>query len=204
MTRAVVSAGDVSALPDFAFGPASIGWWGVFGYMLIEGMAFALAIGAYFYLLPIDQGWPPYGTTASPPLPWGTAFTLVALLSEIPNVWTSRRAHACDSRGVRIGCTITLVFGLALLVVRGFELAMMNVRWDQNAYGSIVWALLALHTLHTTTEVGDDSVVCAMTWRKKMTGRRFSDVADNCLYWHFIVGSWLVLYVIVYWVPRWA
>ena len=31
-----------------------------------------------------------------------------------------------------------------------------------------------------------------------------SDVADNELYWHFIVLSWVVLYAIVYWVPRWT
>ena len=33
-----------------AFGPRSLMWWGTLGIMLIEGTAFALAIGAYFYL----------------------------------------------------------------------------------------------------------------------------------------------------------
>jgi len=28
-------------------------------------------------------------------------------------------------------------------------------------------------------------------------------VSDNALYWHFIVWSWVVLYVVIYWVPRW-
>ena len=29
MTPRIEIAGDVSHLPDYAFGPASIGWWGV-------------------------------------------------------------------------------------------------------------------------------------------------------------------------------
>ena len=52
MSRAASVVGDLSNLPDHNFGPTSLGWWGVIGYMLIEGMGFVLAIGAYYYLLP--------------------------------------------------------------------------------------------------------------------------------------------------------
>jgi cytochrome c oxidase subunit III len=31
---------------------------------------------------------------------------------------------------------------------------------------------------------------------------RFSDVADNCLYWHFVAVAWLPIYALVYWAPR--
>lgn len=30
----------------------------------------------------------------------------------------------------------------------------------------------------------------------------FSDVADNCMYWHFVALAWLPIYALVYWVPR--
>ena len=36
------------------------------------------------------------------------------------------------------GLVVCLLFALAFLVVRGFEFAALNVRWDTNAYGSIV------------------------------------------------------------------
>ena len=93
--------------------------------------------------------------------------------------------------------------GIALLALRALEIGALNVRWDRNAYGSIVWALILLHTLHTTTDVFDSGVLSVLTFTKKMTGRRFSDVSDNALYWHFVVWSWVVLYVVVYWAPRW-
>jgi cytochrome c oxidase subunit 3 len=200
--RAVRVAGDVSALPDYAFGPTSMGWWGVFGFMLIEGMGFVLAIGVYFYLVAFEREWPP-APLAPPPLPWGTAFTALAIASELPNLWVARRARQEDLAGVRLGVTLMTFFGVVLLVLRGFEMAAMNVSWQQNAYGSIIWALLALHTLHTTTDVYDSLVLNVLVFVKRVDGRKFSDVADNALYWHFIVWSWVVLYVVVYWTPRW-
>jgi heme/copper-type cytochrome/quinol oxidase subunit 3 len=90
-----------------------------------------------------------------------------------------------------------------LLGLRTMEFTVLNVRWDQNAYGSIVWALLALHTLHMATDTFDSGVLAAIAFLKKFDGRKFSDVVDNALYWHFIVWSWVVLYVVVYWTPRW-
>lgn len=98
MTRPARVALDVSNLPDFACGPASLGWWGVFGFLLIEGMGFVLLIGSYFYLVPFEQNWPP----ASPPpdLLWGTIFTIVAIASEWPNVLVDRAAKAGDRPAV--------------------------------------------------------------------------------------------------------
>jgi cytochrome c oxidase subunit 3 len=202
MSRRWLPTGDVSELPDYAFGATTMGYWGVIGFMLIEGMAFVLAIGAYFYLRANELEWPPH--SAPPPLLWGSVFTAVALLSEIPNTWTTRRAKAQDLRGVKIGMVAMIVFGLALVVVRGLEMHAMNVRWDVTAYGSIVWAILALHAFHTVTDLYDSGVLAAIVFRKPMDGRRFSDVADNALYWRFIVWSWVALYLVVYWTPRWT
>lgn len=202
MTRRWLPTGDVADLPDYAFGATTLGYWGVVGFMLIEGMGFVLALGVYFYLLRNETQWPPH--SAPPPLAWSSAFTVLALLSEIPNLWVARRAKAQDLQGVRIGIVAMLVFGVALIAVRGMELHALNVRWDITAYGSIVWALLALHTFHVITDVYDSGVLGAIVFTKPVDGRRFSDVADNALYWHFIVWSWVALYVTIYWTPRWT
>ena len=57
MRRATTVVGDVATLPDYNFGPTSLGWWGVIGFMLIEGMGFVLAIGAYYFLVPFERSW---------------------------------------------------------------------------------------------------------------------------------------------------
>ncbi len=202
MKRAETIVGDLSTLPDHNFGSTALGWWGVIGFMLIEGMGFVIALGAYFYLLPYEHGWPP--AQPAPSLQWGTAFLAVGLLSEIPNQWLKKRAQRYDLPAVRFGLLLMVALGLVMIGLRAMEFTALNVRWDQNAYGSIVWALMALHTLHTVTDVYDSGVLAALSYARTFDGRKFSDVADNALYWHFIVWSWVVLYVVVYWTPRWV
>ena len=55
---------DVADLPTFKFGPSSLTWWGIIGFMVIEGAAFGLAFAAYFFLMGHEQGWPPEGRQA--------------------------------------------------------------------------------------------------------------------------------------------
>ena len=194
--------GDVSGLPDHGFGSKGLGWWGVVGFMLIEGIAFVLAVGSYYFLLPNEDSWPP----ATPPLQleWATAVTLLAIASELPNQWLKRRAEHYDLKGVQAGLSLMTLLGLVLLALRAMEFVALPVRWDESAFASITWAILALHTLHMATDVYDSAVLTALVFLKKVDGRKFSDVADNALYWRFIIWSWAILYLVVYWTPRWV
>ncbi len=168
--------------------------------MLIEGMAFVLAIGTYLYLMPFEQHWPPAGPP--PDLRYGTAFTVLMLLSLIPNHLAIRAAHEHDLRRARIMLLIMIAIGFALLVLRGFEYTTLNERWDTNAYGSILWAILVIHTIHLATDLYDSLPLAAILFFKRVDGRKFSDVEDNAAYWYFVAVSWLVLYVLIYWTPR--
>jgi cytochrome c oxidase subunit 3 len=131
-------------------------------------------------------------------------FTVVALLSEIPNVWTNRVSHALKVRQARIGLVVMSLIGWLCSCIRGFEFAHLNVRWDDNAYGSIVWALMILHTTHVVTDLADTLVLTLFCFTHEVDENRLSDVADNCLYWHFVVLAWLPIYGLVYWAPRLA
>jgi heme/copper-type cytochrome/quinol oxidase subunit 3 len=193
--------GDASALPDHGFGPRSTTWWGVSGFMAIEGVAFALAFAAYFFLMAQERQWP---ASAPPPdLLWGTLTAVLLLVSEIPNVLVKRAAEAKNLPAVRRGLVIMSLAALPIFVARGFEFDHLNVGWDRNAYGSIVWALLLLHTVHLLTDWVDTLVLTALMHTDHgKKGRRFVDTSENALYWHFIVGSWLLVYLVIYWVPR--
>lgn len=192
--------GDLSHLPGHGHGPAALGWWGTLGFVLIEGMAFVLGAGTLLYLVPLQPKWPP----ASPPpdLLWGTLFTLVMLASEIPNVLAARAAKRQDLQRVRIGLAVAIGFGVVLAVLRALEFGALNERWDHNAYGSIVWALMLMHTVHVATDVYDTAVLAALVYLHPVDGRRFSDVEDNAFYWHFVTIAWVGLYALVYLLPR--
>jgi heme/copper-type cytochrome/quinol oxidase subunit 3 len=192
--------GDVSSVPDAGFGSRTLIWWGILGFILIEGGGFVLAAGAYLFLMSHTHPWPPQ----APPNLWaGALFTLVLAASEAPNIFTAKAAKAQKERPAIAGLFMMLAVGALLLVLRGFEFANLNVRWDDNTYGSIVWALMFLHTTHLVTDYADTLVLTAFTLSHEVDTERFSDIADNAMYWRFVVFAWLPIYALIYWVPRW-
>lgn len=202
MSAAPDFARDLSDLPTHAFSHRSLTWWGIIGFMVIEGTAFALAIAAYFFLMSQEQEWAP--------LPWlppnllaGTLFTILLLLSEIPNTMIKRAAEKYDVAAIRRLLPVIVAIGAVLLVIRAFEFNSLNVMWYDNAYGSIIWALLLLHTSH----IGTDWVDTAVLWRLMRTPhgeapRRIVDTDENSLYWRFVWLAWIPIYLLIYWVPR--
>jgi heme/copper-type cytochrome/quinol oxidase subunit 3 len=169
--------------------------------MLIEGMGFGLAVAVYFYLMSLAPQWP---IGAPPPdLFAGVCVTALLVASVIPNILVSRWAQRRELKKVKIGLVIMSFFGIAPLVFRIFEFPALNVNWDDNAYGSIVWTMLGLHTTHILTDLVDTLVLTALMFsRHGDNTRRYGDVEDNCLYWNFVVLAWLPLYACLYWVPR--
>ncbi|MBC6982562.1 cytochrome C oxidase subunit III [Caulobacter sp. 17J80-11] len=193
--------GDLSTLPDHAFGLRSILFWGVIGFMLVEGTVFVLAGGVYLYLRGLSPTWPPE-PVLPPSLIYSAIFTLALFATELPNRWLNRRARALDLRATRAGLVLMTVLGLALLLLRAFEFPHLNVRWDQNAYGSVVWMLMILHTTHLITDWADTAVFTVWTFTHDVGPDQFSDASDNCAYWTFVVWTWLPIYALVYWAPR--
>jgi cytochrome c oxidase subunit III len=193
---------DVSDLPDYSFEHRSLMWWGTLCFIAIETSGFGLAIATYFYLAQKAEAWPP--SSPPPDLLPGTLLTIVLLVSLIPNHLTMRWAQAENVSVTRLGLVVMSALGLVPLVVRVFEFRALNVSWDTDAYGAIVWTLLGLHTVHLATDVVDTMVLTALMFTPHgLYGRRLSDVEDNAFYWDFVVISWLPIYLIIYWVPRW-
>jgi len=192
---------DLSKLPLHGMGRASVTWWGTMAFMLIEGTGFALVIAVYFYLMSLAPLWP---INAPPPdlLP-GTIVTLILVASVVPNYLVARWAEQQDLFRVRIGMIVMSILGVAPLIVRIFEFPALHISWDRNAYGSVIWTLLGLHTTHILTDLVDTLVLAALMFtRHGRNLRRFGDVQDNAMYWNFVVAAWLPIYGCVYWVPR--
>lgn len=191
---------DVSSLPTYAFGTGSLMWWSTMGLMLIEGTVFAIAVMMYFYLRGVAAAWP---LDAVPPeLRWGTLNTVVLLLSMAPNELARRAAQREDRRATRLWLSVCVFFALAFLALRALEFTTLNVSWHANAYGSIVWLLLGLHTTHLITDTIDTGVLAVLLFTGPFEGKRFVDVCENAVYWYFVVASWLPLYAVVYLAPR--
>lgn len=192
---------DVSDLPTFAFGPSGLIWWGTFGFMVIEATMFAAVAVAYFYLRLRSDTWPPSQPHPDPTI--ATVNLLVLLASCIPNELARQAAKRMHLRAVRRWLNVVIVLGLVSIALRVFEYPALNVRWDTNAYGSILWVLLSLHTMHLVTDVYDSCVVAVLAYTGPIEEMRFVDYDENAQYWYFIVCSWVPVYLIVYFAGRW-
>lgn len=191
---------DLSSLPQYGFGARSTAFWGTAGFMLIEGTGFALAGGSYLYLALANQTWP---IGAAPPgLLWSSLLTLVLVASVWMNKVTQQHAEQEDPELTRRDLVVMSVLGSVVLALRAMEFTTLGVKWDSNAYGSIVWVLLGLHTTHVLTDLADTLVLTALMFTKHGRGKRFSDVSDNCLYWNFVVIAWLPIWGLLYFAPR--
>jgi cytochrome c oxidase subunit III len=192
---------DVAALPPGAFGYRAVMWWGTMGICLIEGTVFALAIAAYFFYADRTPYWPPHGDPV-PALLWGSVNTVVLLVSGVPNELAKRAAERIDLSRTRLWLVVCLLFGVGFNVLRALEFMSLGVRWDRDAYGSIVWLLLGLHTTHIVTDFLDTLVLTVLMFTGPIEERRFVDVAENSAYWYFVVGVWVPIYGVIYWAPR--
>jgi cytochrome c oxidase subunit 3 len=200
-TPAAVPPLEVGHLPTYAHGHGSLMWWSTLGLMLIEGTVFGIGVLMYFYLRGISVTWP---IGAPPPdLLWGTVNTAIMLLSLWPNQLVKRAAEREDRPRARRWLVVCVLISLLFLGLRVLEFMSLNVSWNANAYGSVVWLLLGLHTTHLITDTVDTSVLATLLYTGPFEGKRFVDVSENALYWYFVVASWLPVYAAIYLAPLW-
>ena len=191
---------NVSTLPPYAFGHRSILWWATLGIVAIEGTMFALVMTSYLYIKGRNPHWAP--GVFPPALRWGTLNTVILLASLVPNQFAKKAAEKLDLRGSQLWLVVCVAFGVAFNIIRIFEFRSLNVWWDTNAYGSVVWTLLAFHTTHILTDLLDTMVLTVLMFTGPLDGRRFVDVSENAGYWWFVVAAWLPIYFTIYLVPR--
>jgi heme/copper-type cytochrome/quinol oxidase subunit 3 len=137
-----------------------------------------------------------------PDLIWGNINTAVMLGSLVPNYFAKQAAERLDLRKVRLWMVVCLLFSFVFLGVRVLEFTALNTRWDSDAYGSAVWMLMGLHTTHLVTDAYASAVLTTLMYTGPLEGKRFVDVSENAMYWYFVVLSWLPIYAVVYWAPR--
>lgn len=191
---------DVSGLPTVVFGHRSLIWWGTMGLMAIEGTMFAIVVAAYFFLRTRVNDWPP--GIMPPALLYGALNTGLFIVSIVPNQLAKKAAEKGDRAGTLVWLIALAAMGLGNLVLRGFELSALNCQWDWNAYASVVWFIMALHTVHLATDWFDTCVVAVLFATGPFDARRFMDASENSDYWYFVVFTWLPIWFVIYFVPR--
>jgi len=192
---------DVSHLPTTGFGPRMTLWWGMMVFLAIEGTVLAMLAVTYLYLWVLAPAWPPNGTPP-PSLPAGTLNTALLAASAVL-AWLTDRAARDNVRRRTLALMVGMIaVGLLSLTLRAFELGGLHCRWDTHAYGSIVWLILGMHGTHVLAETGENVLLALVLCCGRLERKHYGDVHVNMVYWYFVVGAWLALYALVYWLPR--
>jgi heme/copper-type cytochrome/quinol oxidase subunit 3 len=132
----------------------------------------------------------------------GTANVVLLLLSAVPTLAAHRVARKRDRRAVGWYFGLATVLTLGTIVLRALEIAYLPVRWNTNAYGSIVWMILGTHTSHLVASALEDMLLCTLPFFSPVEDKHLVNVTASCLY--FVVIAWVPLYALVYLLPRWG
>jgi heme/copper-type cytochrome/quinol oxidase subunit 3 len=201
---------DASRLPSSAMDHRAPIWWGNLLLLAIESTMFGLLLAAYFYVWQNFSEWPPPQTNRSPveyhPLPYpGLATTILIMLlaSVAPMLYASRECLRMNLSGVRLGMVATVVLGLLLIGMEYHNLTTSTrFKWSDNAYASVVWALLGLHLAHMIVVTTENGLMLAWLLLEGLDRKHARDIRVTAVYWYWVVGVWAILYAVIYWAPR--
>jgi cytochrome c oxidase subunit III len=162
---------------------------------------FGITVASYFYLRTRSSDWPP--SLMPPRITAGTVNLVIFLASVAPAAWTQKVAQRADLKLTRIGLIVMSLIGVGNLAARVYEFPSLMSTWDANAYASITWMLLGLHTVHLATDWADTVVLAVLMFTGRIDGKRYMDASENSDYWYFVVVTWVPIYLVIYWAPRW-
>jgi cytochrome c oxidase subunit III len=197
-----VTVMDASHLPVYATGSRAPLWWAVLFLVIIEAIVFSTFIATYFYLRFHAPYWPPVGEPL-PELLLPTINTVVLIGSSLA-IWyaDSGISHYGDVKRLKVGVSFAILFSAMFLILKVVEYHDSTYFWDTHAYGSIVWTMVVFHSAHVGSVLLKGVVVLVLAFRGHFTRYRHLGVQVNGIYWHFVVGIWIPLYLTIYWTPR--
>jgi cytochrome c oxidase subunit III len=206
-TRQVI---DVSDLPPSALDHRSPIWIGNALLLAIETTMFAILVATYFYIRQNFHDWPPPQVNyfrpnfhPAPDIFWGVINLAVIFAAGTAMFLADRACLRFDKRGVLIGTACTVLFGFAAIALRFREFHGTQFRWDDNAYASVVWAILFMHLLHLLVGTIEDALMFAYISIHGLDDKHARDVRVTAVYWYWIAGIWVPLFAIVYFGPYW-
>jgi cytochrome c oxidase subunit 3 len=193
---------DAVTLTDQGFRNHAPIWWGNRFVMIIEAAGFAILIATYFYIRHNFDSWPP-ARTQLPDLPIPTLNVAILVVSVLP-MWYAAKLAVKNDKVKVIGAllSVCVVFGIAAAVIRILEFKSVHTRWDANAYGAIVWSILAVHFAHIIAATFETLSIASLVLIGRVEEKSYVDITANAVYWYFVALSWVAFYALLFLAPR--
>ena len=195
MTPAGSISVDAGELPRHAVGARTPLFWGTVLLIAIESTCFAVLFVSYLYVRNNFEQWPPVEHLRLLP---GALCVLSLLATLPPSVAYRRAACAHRFRAMRAWLIVATLLSFVSLALRAWEIRAVPFLWTGNAYTSVVWMSLGMHSVEILTGAAESAFVCALLFRRRVELKTFEDVEAGALFWFFSVLVWLPFAALFY------
>jgi heme/copper-type cytochrome/quinol oxidase subunit 3 len=194
MSRRVL---DVGTLEAYAFTARDPLWWSMMLLIAIEATMLTLFLVSYAYVADRVSPFPPESMPRD--VVWlATAEVVLWLVSCVPQRRTSKAAVRGDLHGMRRNLAVATLLAIVAVVVRIYLMKSLPFRWDEHAYGSMVWGLLAIQFTHGATSAGEDLVYVVLLFKGPVENKHRSDIEVSAPLIYFTTIGTIVLWAVLF------
>ena len=172
--------------------------FGLIAFLVADGMTFAGFFAAYLTFKAVNPLLPDAIYELELPLP--TLNTILLLISSATFHKAGQALNRKEANICQKWLLITAGLGVAFLISQMVEYFTLPFGLTDNLYASTFYALTGFHGLHVT--LGALMILIVWWQARSPEGRITSEnkfpLEAAELYWHFVDGIWVVLFIILY------
>ena len=172
--------------------------FGLISFLIADGMTFAGFFAAYLTYKAVNPLSPDAIYELELPLP--TLNTVLLLVSSATFHRAGKALNENASRKCQAWLLVTASLGIAFLASQMVEYFTLPFGLTDNLYASTFYALTGFHGLHVTLGA---IMILIVWWQTRSPNGRITssnkfpfEAAE--LYWHFVDGIWVILFIILY------
>ncbi len=135
-------------------------------------------------------------------LPITALATFILLVSSLTSVFAIQAMHRGNKKTLQQWLAVTVVLGLAFLVLEIYEFYEYIVHDDYgmttSAFSSAFYTLVGFHGAHVLFGIVWISILIAQLSKKGLNVVTAPKVYVSAMYWHFIDVVWVFIFTVVY------
>ncbi|WP_287128650.1 heme-copper oxidase subunit III [Candidatus Cyanaurora vandensis] len=173
----------------------------LFGFTLFlvsEAMLFVGLFVAYLAFRAVATEWPPAGTPELEVI-LPAINTVILVASSFVLHQSEAAVKKGDIPGMRAWFIATIAMGAVFLAGQVYEYTQLEFTLQTGLFGGTFFVLTGFHGLHVLVGVLLMSGVVVRSFKKEhYTPQKHFGVEAANLYWHFVDGVWIVLFLLLY------
>jgi cytochrome c oxidase subunit 3/cytochrome o ubiquinol oxidase subunit 3 len=171
-------------------------------FLSSECLLFGALIATYLLYRDRSKG---LSATSVYNIPFTSATSFILLMSSLTMVLALAAIQRGDYRRTKIWIIATALFGMTFIggqIYEFTEFTRKGLTVSSNLFGSSFYLLTGLHGLHVTVGIVWLLSLWGLVSQGKLQQRHSETVEIAGLYWHFVDVVWIVIFTVVYLIPR--